>query len=191
MEHFPSSFGFLQLQFNNLESIISSDTFWLAVGSVGAIIALFLIYYQIRISRIITAANFLIKFESKFDSKKMRRNRRKLVSIIKNSPEEYAKMDAFRDVLDFFDDLGVLLEKKVVPIELLWSGFCYWVLRYRILLKDYINWIRKEENDPTFYCDFENLFKRILKREEKERHTKIEITSEQLQDFIQEEMRLK
>lgn len=100
-------------------------------------------------------------------------------------------MDAFRDVLDFFDDLGVLLEKKVVPIELLWSGFCYWVLRYRILLKDYINWIRKEENDPTFYCDFENLFKRILKREEKERHTKIEITSEQLQDFIQEEMRLK
>jgi hypothetical protein len=75
--------------------------------------------------------------------------------------------------LDFFDDLTILLDKKVVPLELIWSGFGYWILYYQILLKDYIEWMRKEDIDFTLYMDFDSFCERVRKQEEKERHSRM------------------
>lgn len=180
----------LFLYLPDIGNFLSSDAFWLALGSVGGLITLFFIYYQIRMSKLISAADFLLKFEDKFNSNKMRRNRKKLMSIIKDTPDDHRRIDASRDVLDFFDDLAVLMEMKVISKELLWSEFCYWVLRYQALLKEYIAWLRKDENDMTLYVDFENMCNEIRKVEEKERQKKVKMTSSQLQEFIKEEMQL-
>jgi hypothetical protein len=171
-----------------LENLLGSDTFWIAVGSVGALVTLVFIYYQIKTSRMIAAADFLLKLVHKFDSKEMRSHRKKLMTIIKENPKDNQKIDTCKEVLDFFDDVGLLLRKKVIPIEFVWSSFCYWILRYNGLLKGYIDWARGE--DPTYYDQFEYLAEKTLKFEEKKRHKKIKITSKQLQEFIHEEMRL-
>jgi len=174
----------------NLEDLLGPETFWIALGSVGAIFTLVLIFHQIRTSRMIAAADFLLKLVDRFDSKEIRSSRKKLMTIIKENPKDNQKIDTCREVPDFFDDLGLLLKKKVIPIELIWSSFCYWILRYHELLKGYIDWVRKRDRDPTYYDQFEYLNDETLKFEEKSRRRKIRLTSKQVEEFINEEKQL-
>jgi hypothetical protein len=171
-------------------STISSETFWVAVGSIGALITLILIYYQIKTSSMVAAADFILKLERSFHSKKMLATRRKLVQTISQNPKDFKQIESSREVIDFFDDLGVLVSKKVIPVELAWSAFCYWVLPYWTMTHYYVDWCRKSEKDPNYYADFEYLHKCILKYEEKQRHRKVEPTKKQLKEFADEEMRL-
>ncbi len=106
-----------------LENIVLSDTFWIALGSIGALFTLVMAYIQIRASRIISAADFLLKLEAKFTSLEMVEKRKKFMNILIASPEAFEKMDAFRDVFDFFEDVGLLLRKGILPKELVWSDY--------------------------------------------------------------------
>jgi len=185
-----------------LENLLVSDTFWLAIASVGALITLAFIYYQIRTSRMIAASNFLLELVKKFDSKDMRICRKRLAKAIKETPGDNQKIDACSDVPGFFDDVGLLLKMKAVPIEIVWSSFSYWVLGYYRLLDNYINWARKEDNDPSYYAYFEYLVEKTLKFDRKmrrKRHKKVvtpkqleeSVTKKQLDGLIHEEMTLK
>ena len=84
-----------------ITSLIASDTFWIALGSIGALFTLVMAYIQIRASRKIAAADFLLKLESKFASNEMVEKRKKFMKILKSTPEAFEKMDSFRDVFDF------------------------------------------------------------------------------------------
>ena len=147
-------------------------------------------YLQIRASRIIAAADFLLKLESRFCSIEMVKKRKKFMQILKDAPEDYERMDAFRDVFDFFEDLGLLLRKGIIPKDLVWSDYCHWILNYWIAFQGYINWARKKDDDPTLYCEFETLFKRIRGYEERRIKRKVRITPEKTKEFINDELQL-
>ncbi|MEM2971350.1 MAG: hypothetical protein QW270_02875 [Candidatus Bathyarchaeia archaeon] len=181
-------------------SVITSDVFWIAIGSIGAIAALALTYRQIKRADIIASADFLLKLETNFCSENMLKKRRKIMEILKNNPNDFEKMDECRDVFDFFEDLGLLLRKKAIPKELIWSAYCYWIQRYWTAFKNYVYWVRND-NDPTLYCEFEYLFNEIHSYDERKRNPSvlpfflrrkkpIEITQEELKDFIDEEINL-
>lgn len=178
----------LQILFHFLAAALASDVFWIAVGSVGGMLALVLIYYQVKMSRDIAAVDFLLKSEAEFWSERMRKDRSALMKIIKANPRDFQAMAKHMDALNFFEGIGLLLKKKVIPIEYIWSSYSYRVLRYYPLLKDYVVWLRELDDDPTYYEDFEQLYGRMLMFEEKKRRRKIEMTEEHLHDFVKEEM---
>jgi hypothetical protein len=173
-----------------LVDLFGADVFWLAVGSLGAVITLSMIYYQIRISRSIAAADFLLRLENVFYSKRMLKNRREIMAAVKHDPRDFETIDATRDVLDFFDDVGVLLKQKVISLELVWSAYCYWILRYWKACQGYVCWLREVESDSTYYDGFEYLFQQMLRAEEKKRGKKADVTDQELREFIDEEMKL-
>jgi hypothetical protein len=176
--------------FDSLSNVIATDTFWVALGAIGAVIALFMTFLQLRASRIIAATDFVLRLESSFCSKDMISKRKKMMSTIKKSPNDFAKMDALRDVFDFFEDLGLMFRKGVIPKDIVWSNYCYWILNYWTALHGYVDWARNKENDPTLYCEFEYLYKKIQGYEVHRRKKKVVITPEMTVNFIEDELNL-
>jgi hypothetical protein len=172
----------------NVTDLVGSEVFWIAIGSIGAISTLAFIYLQIRTSKTIASAELLLKLEDQFYSATMRKHRKKLMTVLKKDPRDYHNIN--EEILDFFEDIGFLTKKKVLSVELVWSTYCYWILRYYLLLQEYIGWLRKRDDDTTYYRDFEHLYRENLKMEENRRGRKIEITPQQLQGFIDEELQV-
>jgi hypothetical protein len=174
----------------DIVAIVGTDTFWVAVGAIGAVIALFLSLMQIRASRIIASADFLIRLEANFNAPNMLIQRKQILQILKQSPKDYRRMDMCRDVFDFFEEVGLLLRKKVLPTDLVWSDYCVWTLYYWTAFSSYIEWTRKTEDDRTLYCEFEYLYEKMKKYERRRLKRQIGITPEKLADFINEEIDL-
>jgi len=174
----------------NLFDIIGLDTFWVAVGAIGAVIALVLSFMQLRASRIIAAADFLIRLEANFNAQNMLIQRKQILQILKQSPNDFRRMDMCRDVFDFFEEVGLLLRKKVLPIDLVWSDYCAWTLYYWTAFNSYIKWARDSDDDPTLYCEFEYLYEKMKKYEKRRVKRAVTITPEKLAGFINEEIDL-
>jgi hypothetical protein len=171
----------------NLLCIISSSTFWTAVGAIGTVGTLFLIYRQARASKLISGANFLLALDERFFSDKMKKERRDLAKALSGDPENMERIDNLIDpVIAHLEDLGILLRKGLVLDELIWDMEGYYILRYWQLSKKYIDWLRAKEQDETFYTDFDLLYNRILKIGKK-RRKKFEITPEGMKKFLKEE----
>lgn len=171
----------------NLLCIISSPAFWTAIGAIGTVGTLYLIYRQARASKLISAADFLLRLDDRFFSDKMKKDRRDLVKAIMQDPENMDRIDNFIDpVIAHFEDLGILLRKGLILDELIWDMEGYYILRYWQLSKKYIDWLRAKEQDETFYTDFGLLYNRILKIEKKRRKT-FQITPEEIGRFLKEE----
>lgn len=171
-------------------SAIGTDTFWVAVGAFGAVVALVLTYMQLRASRIIAAADFLLRLESHFSAQDMLIKRKQILLTLKQTPKDFRKIDVCRDVFDFFEELGLLLRKKILPTDLVWSDYCAWTLYYWTAFKSYIDWARKSDEDPTLYCEFEYLFKKLARYEKHRLKKEVNITPEKLAEFIDEEIEL-
>lgn len=175
--------------FDPIVTLLGSQTFWMAIAAVGTVVTLFFIYKQIASAKNITAYEFLRKEDDRFRSEDMGADRTNLAKILILNPDKYAEIDQYADyVLDYFEDLGLLLRKKIVPEYFIWTTCCYYVLRYWEITKKYINWVRKEKNDPTYYSEFEYLYKRMLKLEQKNTKKKVEFTQIELQEFLDEEL---
>jgi hypothetical protein len=172
-------------------AVIVSDTFWVSIGSVGALITLIFIYDQTRTTRMVYAADFLLKLWGSFYSDDMRERRIELAKIIKEFPGDNKKLaSSSLEVLDFFENIGLLVKRAVIPLEYIWSGYYYWIVYYWIAVKEYVSWFRKEEKDPTYYDSFEYLFRRVIDFDERRRHKKVEIGPESLREFIENEINL-
>jgi hypothetical protein len=175
---------------DEIVSAIGTDTFWVAIGATGAMIALVLTYMQLRASRIIAAADFLLRLESHFNAQDMLVKRKQILLTLNETPEDFRKMDIYRDVFDFFEELGLLVRKKIIPTDLVWSDYCYWTLNYWTAFANYVNWARNSDDDPTMYCEFEYLFGKMKKYEKHKLKRKVDVTPEKLDEFIDEEIEL-
>jgi hypothetical protein len=183
----------LHLQLEALGIMVSSD-FWVAISAVGAVlaalVAIIMTALQIRASRRIASADFLLRFQNNFISKNMIERRKRIMLIRKKTPEAYQEMDALSDVLDFFEELGLLFRKGVLPEDLIWADYCYWILNYWIAFKGYVDWDRKAANDNTVYQEFEHLFEKTLSFEEDKRKRKITFDSKHIDEFLDDEINL-
>lgn len=175
---------------DNILEVIGTDTFWVAIGAIGAVIALVLTFLQLRASRIIAAADFLLRLENSFTSLDMLLKRHQILLVLKSDPTSFRKMDPYRDIFDFFEELGLLLRKKIIPTDLVWSDYCAWTLFYWNAFKGYIDWARTTDEDCTLYCEFEYLYKKMLEFDERKLKRKKKLTPESIAEFIGEEVEL-
>ncbi len=144
-------------------SIFCSETFWTAFGSIIAGLGLGFIWYQIRATKKVSAADFLLKLDQEFNGK-FTKYRKKLADDIKQKNSEID----FK-IPDFFETIGLLLRHKVVPVEFVWQIFGDWVKNYWILIEPYIKEVRKKTKDETFYTEFEYLNTRMTEIDKKKK----------------------
>ena len=175
---------------NRVMTLLISQTFWTAIGAIGTVSALYFIYRQIATARDIAAYEFLRKEDDRFRSEDMARHRSDLAKVLLLRSNDYKQIDEYADyVLDYFEDLGLMLRNNLASEYLIWTSNCYYVLRYWELLKEYIDWVRKEKNDLTYHSDFEYLHKKMLKFEKRAtKKKKIAFTQDELREFLEEEL---
>jgi hypothetical protein len=106
-----------------LECAIRSATFWTAVGAIGAIFTLLLIYKQIASARGVSAYQFLRSEDERFESREMARERSNLARALIMYPERFEKIDPHAGaVCHYFEDLGLMLKKGITPKYFTWTS---------------------------------------------------------------------
>ena len=173
-------------------TLLSSGTFWTAISAVGSITALLLIYRQIANSRNVNAYEFLRKEDDRFRTESVRRDRSRLARVLLQCPDDFVEIDKYADdILGYFEDLGLMLRKNLAPIYFAWTMNAFYALHYWHALLPYIHWTRKDLDDPNYYIEFEYLYHKLLKLEQKQLKNKhIEESYKNIREFLLEELQI-
>lgn len=177
---------FFQKQFDS--------TTWTAFGTwllvIGTLVA---VQWQVWQQRQINSANNVVILHDRFGSRIMQTCRKELSEFLLKKGDLQQKND---DVLVFFETMGLLTRKGVLDKEMVWSEFCWEVVRYYLALtepKNQIKRLRDEAKDYTLYGDFEWLYNELLKIDCKYRKMKPEVARpnpSEVQGFLQDESTL-
>ena len=118
-------------------------------------------------------------------------SKRKLLSqqILDSKPHE----EMNEPVMNFFEDMGMLVRRDYVDREMIWDTFSFYATRWWSACKDYITKERADKSDNTLFKDFEGLVEKIYEDEIKERQktrTELEPSRSDLTQFLKEEARI-
>ena len=148
---------------------------------------------QIMDARKITAYDHLRSEDDRFESEKMHQHRSRLAAqLLKdldNPHPDYSKYERDAEpLLDYFEAMGLMLRKGIVPKEYLWTLESYEILRYWQILSGYMRWSRVSEHDDTFYSEFDYMYRQLLKVElEKRKKANLILLRPEIRDFLQSE----
>jgi hypothetical protein len=93
-------------------------------------------------------------------------------------------------VIDFFEDMGMLIRREFLDGEMVWDTFSYYARMWRNACRDYIAKVRTDHADDTLFTDFDNLAEWICEEEAKRRHksrAELEPSASDVKRFLQEE----
>jgi hypothetical protein len=140
--------------------------FWLVVGTWALAVgtwALLLVTWrlgqrqirgQLSVAREQLRMQFFLELRKQFDGPLV--SERKLLAHKLKSAAPHAEIN--EPVLDFFEDLGMLVRRDYVDREMVWDTFSYYVKGWWGACKDYITRERIDKGgDATLFTDFGNL----------------------------------
>jgi hypothetical protein len=122
-----------------------------------------------------------------YQSSEMKQWRLRLLS---SDPTNMKEMQSrSREILDFFDRLGFLMDQKILSRKVLWPYFGYSVMGYFSFLFPYIDWLRTESRNRHHYSFFEELNTAMVRMNRKASGRKLRplMIEEELKRFIEEE----
>lgn len=188
----------------------NNQPLWIAVQAIGAIFAaigtvaaFFVILAQVRKAqaqikvmheqtealRATTGWDLLLRMADRFDSERICAARGRAALTLKSAMTDERPADFWtkagrgrrvQDVIDVFEDLGLLVKQRALDEKAVWSTFSYYITNYYSLCTQ-TRWFEEWcGDDPTFYEEFKWLYARMqeLRHEEPEA------------DFLEEEMML-
>jgi len=88
------------------------------------------------------------------------------------------------DVIGFFEDVGVYLERGVFDTESVWDKYSYYVEHYWAMYQPHIMEFRAASKDTTWYEKFETLKTKMEEFSKKKGLKIIGKTQEELKKFI-------
>jgi len=167
-------------------------------------ISVILMYFQLDLSKRISASDFAMKLDDKFNSQEMRKFRKKIVSLDYSKPKE---AEDCLEILDFFEEVAHLEKKRVIDLDTIDDMWGYWFERYWVLCKGYVDYYRSCNDEGGEYFSTEELFEKLvlhshrkMKKEKaklarKKPHPQIEaffkrIKEKQLEEFKKDESSL-
>jgi hypothetical protein len=156
---------------------------FLVLGTWGlVVVTYFMMRQQTALLRTDLKVRHQLAFADRFDSGRMLNDRKLLAQQLLSGAR---RGEIAEPVMDFFEDMGLFLRRGYLDEELLWSTFGFYAVRWWAACKNYNLEERKQQNDSTFFTDFELLANRfrILDRGEK----LAEPTSSELQSFLRDE----
>jgi hypothetical protein len=124
-----------------------------------------------------------LKFAERFDSPRMAEARGELAQLLlkKAKREEISET-----VMDFFEDVGLYVRHGYLNEEMVWDTFGFYAFRWWIACKDYVLEERRLHDDQTLFTDFENLGKRMRKRDMEDGIK--EPTTANIETFLKDEL---
>jgi hypothetical protein len=157
---------------------------WIAliIALITAMIAVFGLVQEGRLTKFTLGATLLVRLEDKFDETGMVAKRKRAAQALS------AHLDpaAAREVLDFFEEIGILLQKGALDLDLVYNEFSYHAISYWVQCHDYIEKCRSD--DPTWFCAYARLIDALDKPTRE--HIRWRPTDAQLAIFLRDESEL-
>ena len=124
------------------------------IGTVGGL----LVWWQLRQIREVNAYEQMRNEDKRWNSPEMRTHRARLARTLLTDQRNFEKIEVDgKEVLGFFETIGLLFHRRLVPIYYVWSILGDDIDHYAQLLRDYLAWLRRSTNDNTYYEDFDLL----------------------------------
>jgi len=165
-----------------------NETF-LVIGTWALVaVTFYMTWRQSKVSKDDLKIRLELNFIDRFDSPTIKEARKNLAKQLLSHASHY---DIKEDVMNFFEDLGLLLKEKRLDEKLFWGNFSFYAIRWWIATKDYITEERKKyNNDTSLFSDFEYLAGKIYKMEIKElgkSSAELQPDSEEILIFLKDE----
>jgi hypothetical protein len=143
---------------------------WTALATWALVVGTLLaVWWQAKEQRVIHAYDLAMKLSERFNSTEMRKYRKELATMLSNNALPKEPNESSQQVLEFFDSVGLLVQKRVLDKVVAWNEFGFVVLRYHGALADRLVWVRERFKDETIHSEFDNLFDKLLEIERKKR----------------------
>jgi hypothetical protein len=155
------------------------------IGTVGGLL---FVWWQVRQIREVNAYGLLRDEVKRFNSPEMRACRARLARTLLASRRDFDKIDEDgEEVCAYFEDIGLLLRRKIVPVYFMWSMQSDEILFYGQLLRDYLAWVRQTTKDQTLYIEFDLLRERVAALQKKRSGFEPVYTEDALREFLEGE----
>jgi len=93
-----------------------------------------------------------------------------------------------QDLLNFFETIGLLVRRKFLDVDDVWSCFGYWMFN---VYADFRNDIEQEQKgDGSYYLDFCNLIEKLRKIEDQEGGQGDRPSKEDIREFWEDESKV-
>ena len=111
----------------------------------------------------------------------MRRARRAAANGLKAG-----RSDDVDDVLDFFETVGLLVQRGALDAEMVWSSFEYWIRFYTHIADSYIRKTRQE--DGATWLNLIELRDTVLRIDARESGGEVrQLSPEEIEEFLEYE----
>jgi hypothetical protein len=158
------------------------------IGTVGGLL---LVWWKVTQIREVNAYGLLRDEVKRFQTPEMRACRARLARTLLSSRRGFEKIDADgEEVCGYFEDVGLLLRRCVVPVYFVWSMQSYEILFYWQALRDYLAWVRQSTKDHTFYMEFDLLRNRVAALQKKRSGLEPVYTEGELREFLEDEAKV-
>jgi hypothetical protein len=158
------------------------------ISTVGGLL---LVWWKVKQIREVNAYELLRDEVKRFNSPEMRACCARLAHTLRTSRRDFKSIEENgEEVCGYFEDIGLLLRRRIVPAYFLWSMLGEHILCYGQLLRNYLVWVRQSTKNPTYYEDFDSLIN-CLAALEKKRTGLEEIRREgELHEFLEAEAKM-
>ena len=113
-------------------------------GVAAAIAALATMVAESRRSRFAQQIDLLLRFEDRFATPDFLSIRKRAATGLTTD-----KPDESDDVLDFFETVGLLVQKGALNPQMVWNSFAYWLLHYTAAASEHIS--KAQTADPALW----------------------------------------
>jgi ribosomal protein S18 acetylase RimI-like enzyme len=176
---------------NEIIPYLTGERFWQVLSTLGSLVALTVIYKQMRDTRNIAAYNFLSSARKEFFSKEFCEHRRDLALALLKGKNNKTIYSIAEPVLLHFEELGTIYKKRISSRYLIWTIFGDEIDFYWQILKDTIDWCRDDCDDTALYIEFEHLHKQMVTLEKKYNGKHTPRTDNEVFAFLQSELKVK
>ncbi len=133
----------------SLLDLTALATWTVAIGTIAVM------WWQTYVARKLNGANAVMDLRERFDAPRMRKARKLLSGqLLEGRHEDISAME----VAAFFELVGAMTRRKVLPRDLVWEAFGTWISAYYFALRnpvDLIERARSEFHDPLIMHEFE------------------------------------
>ncbi|BAX58367.1 hypothetical protein KEC55_12540 [Burkholderia cepacia] len=191
--------GFILASYLSVKALKLSDPtqYWTMVGSLGTcvgsliavsglFVAAFSFRAQVRQNSTALGVDVLLKLSEHFDSQRMRKARAAAAENLRQDPNKsHPAIDA---VIDYFEQLGLLVRREVVDAEFAWHEFYESFFHYYHLTVRYRAVVAA--TDSAIWADVEYLYVQVTNIQERaNRGSALVPTPAELRTFVDSEAR--
>jgi hypothetical protein len=176
-----------QLQQWILNNVVGQNSawFWTMAQGIAVTLTLIFIYRQLVAQRFTNILSSVASLDGRWNSDEMRKARKVLCAKYNSANRTTSQHDGL--VLDFFEQMGLYLQKGVFTPDIIWELYSYYIEHYWCIAKPLVDEFRLTTDDKSWYSSFYYLYEAMQKEGKKRGITCDGKTQEQIAQFIKGE----